>query len=393
MLCRDWVHEHLMRGKGLCDSPRTTDVERRTMRDLVIRHCLRALLVVTVLMAWALHAQVTSRISGYVRDSSGAVVPAAAVTATSVQQGLTRTTHADTTGYYELVAMPAATYDIQAESPGFQRQTQTNVELQVNQNLRLDLQLSPGEVHAEVTVSSTATMVNTSTATLAAVVDTRRVEDLPLNGRNIVGLTAILPVVTDVSAPETMSNTRSGPVMSVNGSRQVDNNFTFNGANWTNFAQTTGMNYPPPDAIAEVQIQTQQFDSQYGNSVGSQVVVTSKSGTNNFHGSAWEFLRNTDLNARSFLQPVRPTDIENQFGAAAGAPIKKDKLFGFGYYQALRVRPQAGSALAFVPSAAQRSGDFTSLSTNLKDPLNALTGQPLTDSSGRPCVAGKIIAA
>jgi hypothetical protein len=353
---------------------------------------LTTLSVVTALMTWTLHAQVTSRISGYVRDSSGAVVPTAVVTAISVQQGLTRTTHADATGYYELVAMPAATYDIQAESPGFQRQTQTNVELQANQNLRLDFQLSPGEVHAEITVSSTATMVNTSTATLAAVVDTRRVEDLPLNGRNIVGLTAILPGVTDVSAPETMSNTRSGPVMSVNGSRQVDNNFTFNGANWTNFAQTTGMNYPPPDAIAEVQIQTQQFDSQYGNSVGSQVVVTSKSGTNAFHGSAWEFLRNTVLNARSFFQPVRPTDIENQFGAAAGAPIKKDKLFGFGYYQTLRVRPQAGSALAFVPSAAQRSGDFSSLSTNLKDPLNALTGQPITDSSGRPCVAGKIIA-
>ena len=171
-----------------------------------------------------------------------------------------------------------------------------------------------------------------------------------------MSLTQILPGVTDVVATETMANTRSGPVLVVNGSRQVDNNFMMTAANWTNWAQSTGMNFPPPDAIAEVQIQTQQFDSQYGNSAGSQVVVTSKSGTNALHGSAWEFLRNRDLNARSFFQTVRPFDTENQFGAAAGGPIKKDKLFAFGYYQGLRVRPQSGSAVAFVPTDPQRKG-------------------------------------
>jgi hypothetical protein len=361
------------------------------MSILGTRGCLKSIPVAAVFFVCGLHAQVTSRISGYVKDTSGAIVPQAAVTAIS-QQGLTRTTNSDTTGYYELLEIPASLYQIQVEAPGFQKQTQTNVELQANQNLRLDVQLTVGEVKTEVMVSSTATMVNTSTATLAAIVDDRRVQDLPLNGRNIVGLTAILPGVTDVSAPETMANTRSGPILAVNGSRQIDNNFTFNGANWTNFAQTTGMNYPPPDAIGEVQIQTQQFDSQYGNSVGSQVIVTSKSGTNAFHGSAWEFLRNTDLNARSFFQTVRPTDIENQFGGAAGGPFKKDKLFGFGYYQGLRVRPQAGSAIALVPTAAERNGDFTGLSTTLKDPLNPLTGQPLTNSGGQPCVAGNVIA-
>ena len=353
-----------------------------------------ALLLASLLFCgcFALRAQVTSRISGFVKDSSGAIIPKASVKAVSVEQRLTRTTETDSTGYYELLAIPAATYEIDVESPGFERQVQTGVALQASQDLRLDVVLSPGAVRAEVTVTSSATLVNTSSATLAAVVDDRRVQDLPLNGRNIMNLAEILPGVTDISAPETMANTRSGPMMSVNGGRQVDNNFLFNGANWTNFAQTTGMNYPPPDAISEVQIQTQQFDSQYGNTVGSQVSVTSKSGTNTLHGSAWEFLRNTDLNARSFFQPVRPTTHENQAGAAAGAPIKKNQLFAFGYYQRLWNRPQAGSALAFVPTSTQRNGDFTTLTTKLKNPNNALTGQPLTAPNGAPCVVNNIIS-
>src|SRR6185437_6030025 len=196
-----------------------------------------------LLVALSLNAQVTSRISGYVKDSSGAIVPNATLKATSVEQRLTRTTQSDSTGYYEFLAMPASNYEIEVDSTGFQHQTQKGVALQSSQNLRLDIVLGLREVHAEVTITGAATLVNTSTATVASVVDDRRVQDLPLNGRNIVSLTEILPGVTDISAPETMSNTRSGPVMSVNGSRQVDNNFLFNGANWTNFAQSTGMNY------------------------------------------------------------------------------------------------------------------------------------------------------
>jgi hypothetical protein len=339
----------------------------------------------------AIYAQVAGRISGYVKDPSGAIIAHATVKAVTVEQQLSRTTETDNTGFYDLLAMPPGTYAITVECAGFQSQVQTGVTLQVGDALRLDVALQVGSVRSELTVTSTATLVNTTSATLSSLVDDRRVQDLPLNGRNIMNLTEILPGVTDISATETMANTRAGPMMSVNGGRQVDNNFLFNGANWTNFAQTTGMNYPPPDAIAEVQVQTQNFDSQYGNSVGSQISVTSKSGTNSLHGSAWEFLRNNVLNARSFFQPVRPTTRENQAGAAAGGPIQKDKLFAFGYYQRLWNRPQAGSAIALVPTSAQRNGDFTSLSNTLKDPLNALTGQPLTDSTGRPCVQGNII--
>src|SRR5438128_2739857 len=157
--------------------------------------------------------------------------------------------------------------------------------------------LKVGAIQSEVTVASTATLVNTTNQTLSGLVDDRRVQDLPLNGRNILGLAGILPGVTTVFAPQEINNTRAGPSMSVNGGRAVDNNFTFNGANFVHFGQTTGLNYPPPDAVQEVRIQTHNFDSQYGNSAGSQVSVTSKAGSNSFHGTAWEFLRNDQLNA------------------------------------------------------------------------------------------------
>jgi len=345
-----------------------------------------------LLACGALDAQVAARINGYVKDPSGANLARATVTAVSAEQQLTRTAETDATGYYNLLAMPPGVYEVRVESTGFERQIQTGVSLTQGQTLRLDIEMRLGAVQSEITVSSQAVLVNTTNQTLSALVDDRRVQDLPLNGRNVMGLAGTLPGVTTVFAPQEMTNTRTGPTMIVNGGRAVDNNFTFNGANFTNFAQTTGMNYPPPDAIQEIRIQTHNFSSEYGNSAGSQVSVTSKSGTNSFHGAAWEFLRNDKLNARSFFQPRRPTSRQNQAGGAAGGPIRKDKLFAFGYYQKLWNRPESGSTVALVPTDPQRAGDFSSLSTRLRNPNNSLTGQPLLDSTGRPCVNNNIIS-
>lgn len=338
-----------------------------------------------------LHAQVAGRINGYVKDPSGASVVGATVRAVSMEQQLTRAVVTDGTGYYNLLAMPPGTYQVSVESPGFERQVQTGVALTQGQTLRLDMEIKLGAVQAEITVTSQAVLVNTTSQTLSALVDDRRVQDLPLQGRNVMGLAGILPGVTDVSAPQEMGNSRDGPKMVVNGGRREDNNFTFNGANFTHFANSTGVNYPPPDAIQEIRIQTHGFSAEYGNSAGSQVSVTSKSGSNAFHGSAWEFLRNTRLNARSFFQPRRATSRQNQAGGALGGPVVKDKLFFFGYYQKLWNRPESGSSVALVPTAAQRAGDFSALST-LRNPTDALTGQPLLDSTGRPCVNNKIIS-
>jgi hypothetical protein len=217
------------------------------------------------------------------------------------------------------------------------------------------------------------------------------VQDLPLSGRNIVGLARILPGITNVTAPQEVANTRAGPDMSVNGGRSVNNNFTFNGANFTHFGQTTGVNMPPPDAVQEIRIQTNNFTAEYGNNSGSQVSVTSKAGTNQFHGSLWEFLRNDKLNARSEFQTRRAQTRQNQFGGAGGGPIRRDKLFVFGYYQRLENRPETGSQQTNLPSAAQRTGDFTG-SPAIRNPVDPITNQPLLDAFGRPCIAGNIIS-
>jgi Carboxypeptidase regulatory-like domain len=351
-----------------------------------------AVMVAALGFSSALHAQVAGSIAGYVKDPTGASIVGAAVQVVSAEQQLTRSAVSDATGFYNLLAMQSGVYEVTVSAPGFEKQTQSGVRLTLGENLRLDVTLKVGAVQSEVMVTSTATLVNTVNQTLSGLVDDRRVQDLPLNGRNVMSLARILPGIVAVNAPQELTTTRSGPNMSVNGGRSVSNNYTFNGANFTHFGQTTGMNYPPPDAVQEIRIQTHNFTSEYGNNAGSQVTVTSKSGSNQLHGSAWEFLRNEQLNARSFFQPRRPTTRQNQAGAAAGGPIKRDRLFVFGYYQKLWNRPETGTTQVFVPTPEQRTGDFTALRTQLKNPTDGLTGQPMLDATGRPCIAGNIVS-
>jgi hypothetical protein len=207
-----------------------------------------------------------------------------------------------------------------------------------------------------------------------------------------MGLAAILPGVTNVNAPQQMRDARGGSEMDVNGGRPNMNLFTFDGGYFNNPSRNTGINYPPPDAIQEVRSLTQNFTAEFGHNPGAQVEVLSKAGTNSFHGALWEFLRNNNLNARDFFAPRVPSQKQNQFGAAAGGAILKNKLFIFGSYQGLTNRQEAESVQALVPSAAERNGDFTGLRTSLVNPVDAVTGNPLTDAGGAPCVAGNRIA-
>ncbi len=364
----------------------------------------RRMFVSTQVLAWMLllwvlvsvavvpvQAQVTGSVSGYIKDPSGAAVPGANLTAKSVEQQLTRSTQSNAEGFFNLLAMPPGTYEISAEASGFQKQIQKDVRLTVGENLRLDVQMKLGAMETEVTVSSTATLVNTSSPALSGLIDDQRVVDLPINGRNVMALTRILPGVLGVNAPQDLSDSRGGPTMNVNGGRANMNQFTFNGAYFNNPSRNTGMNYPPPDAVQEVRIQTHNFAPEFGRNPGGNISVVSKAGSNDFHGSAWEFLRNDKLNARSFFQTVRPTQRQNQYGAAGGGPVIKNKVFAFGAYQGLKNRQQAGSVQAIVPSAAERNGDFSSSGVTLRNPTDPITGAPFTDASGSPCVAGNVI--
>ena len=171
-------------------------------------------------------------------------------------QSLTRSALSDTTGFFNLLSMQPGVYDISTAAPGFEKQVQSGVRLTSGENLRVDVALKVGSLTSEIAVTSTATLVNTTNQTLSGLVDDRRVQDLPLSGRNVVSLARIIPGITNVTAPQEVTNTRGGPDMSVNGGRSVNNYFTFNGANFTHFGQTTGVNMPPPDAVQEIRIQT-----------------------------------------------------------------------------------------------------------------------------------------
>lgn len=364
--------------------------QKNRMFNSVFR--LPALILLALAASGVAPGQVTGTISGYVRDPSGGAVPNAAVTATMTEQKSVRTAQTDETGFYNFLAMPPGHYELAFQGSGFQKQIRSDVELTVNQNVRLDATLTLGSVESAVTVGAEAPLVETLSPTLSGLIDDRRVVDLPLNGRNVIGLARILPGVLNVSAPQQMSDARGGPKMDVNGGRPNMNLFTFNGGYFNNPSRNTGINYPPPDAVQEVRVLTHNFGAEFGHNPGSQVEVISKSGTNSLHGSVWEFLRNDALNARNFFSPRVPALKQNQFGAAAGGPILKDKLFLFGAYQGLRDRREAQSIQALVPSAAERAGDFTALPQTLMNPTDPITGAPYTDSTGAPCVSGNRIA-
>lgn len=337
-------------------------------------------------------AQVTGTISGYIKDPTGAAVPGANATAVMVEQQITRKTQTNSEGFYTFVAMLPGTYEITFEAGGFQKLVRSGIRLTVNENIRVDAALTLGSVETQINVDGAAPLVDTVSPTLSGLVDDRRVVDLPLNGRNVIALARILPGVLNVRAPQQLSDARGGPTMNVNGGRPNMNLFTFNGGYFNNPSRNTGMNYPPPDAIQEVRILTHNFAPEYGRNPGSQVNVVSKTGSNDFHGSVWEFLRNDSLNARNFFQPRVSDQKQNQFGFAAGGPLRKNKLFAFGSYQGLRDRREANTIEALVPSAAERAGDFSGLGTTLTNPTDTLTGLPFRDASGNPCVVANRIA-
>ena len=331
-------------------------------------------------------AQVAGTISGYVRDESGAVVPGVDVKATMLGQKVTRSTVSDETGFFNLLAMPRGNYVIEAQLPGFATERST-AELTAGQNLRVDFKMNLGQLQEVVEVSAAAALVETRSATMSGLVDDRRVQELPLNGRNVVELARTLPGITDVQASQEMGSTRGGPTLIVHGASRGQNNFTLNGSNFTNFSQTAGFNPPPPDAVQEIRVQTSTFSAEYGNNAGAQVSMVTKAGSNDFHGSVWEFHRNDKLNARSFFQPRRPKQRQHQPGASAGGRLLPNKLFYFGSFQALSNRAEAGSSQALVPTDAQRLGDFSGLSTALRNPVDPITGRPFADASGPSCVS------
>ena len=328
------------------------------------------------LAAAAALAQGDGTIHGTVTDPSGLPVPKAKVTATLEERGTTRQTESDGEGTYILPLLPVGTYRVDVEAQGF-KLFRSTVTLTSNQNARVDAKLQVGHLTESVTVTAEAPQVDSRSSTVGALIDSRRVVDLPTNGRNVIALAQILPGVADVSAPQTFTGDRSGPTVSVSGARANENLFLFDGTDFNGLFRNTGLNYPPPDAIREVKVLTNSFSAEYGRNAGSIFNVVTRSGTNQIHGRAWEFTRNSALNARNFFLPTTAGLIQNQFGGSAGSPIRRDKLFIFGSYEGLRIRPASASTTGTPLTAAERNGDF---SRSLPLPIDPASKKPFPNN-------------
>jgi carboxypeptidase family protein len=333
--------------------------------------CKRATLIAisclaSVLTASSLFGQATGSLSGTVQDRSGAVLPGAAVTATSQETGIARNTETDETGHYLLTLVPIGTYTLQVTAQGFQTVEQKDILLQVDQSREVDFTLVPATVQQTVEVSATAVAVETNNASLGQVITSQQVAELPLNGRDFVQLASLTPGTTQETNPNSFSNgaassevaIRGSFSLSVGGSRANSTDFLLDGVDNNELTSGGIAILPSIDALQEFKVLTYTYSAEYGTRGGPAVLLTTKSGTNEIHGNLFDFLRNTSLNARNFFSPTRGKFIQNQFGGSLGGPIKKDKTFFFVDYQGRRTE-QGITFVGQVPTAAMLNGDFT----------------------------------
>lgn len=315
----------------------------------------------------------TSSVLGTVRDSSGGVVPGASVTATNLATGISLTVVSNGMGDYVVAPLRVGTYGMKAEAQGMAPQVFQSVSLDVDQHLRVDFELRAGSVQEQVTVTAAPPTLEVQSATVGQVIGSRQIEDLPLVGRNFQGLSALVPGAIPSSA-HSRDNGPSGGGVSLSGTRSWDNAFLLDGVdNSTNAAEmVTNVNLtasPNLDAIQEFKIQSSTFDAQYGRTVGGVVNVVTKSGTNQLHGTAYDYLRNSALNANSWrnneLGIRKGVRIRNQFGGVVGGPVVmphyngKDKTFFFADFEAIRDLLPPGATTVTVPDDKMRSGDFS----------------------------------
>jgi hypothetical protein len=306
--------------------------------------------------------QITGNIRGTITDPSGAVIRGATVTAQQVETGLSRATTTDRDGNYVLLELPVGHYSLQVVAKGFQEQVQDGITLNVNETASVSPRLAVGSEQQRVLVSADAELIEPTVTSMGKVVEQQELEDLPLNGRNFSQLGLLQPGVVPLTPgiAEAGGSLRNGQAYAVNGQRPESNNFLIDGANNFNGVDGGFVLKPPVDAITEFRIITHSANAEFGGALGSTTNIITRSGTNQLHGTLWEFLRNDAVDANNYFAPTKEPLKQNQFGAAAGAPIRKDKTFVFGFYEGFRNR-QGESGLTTVPSVKQRTGDFSEL--------------------------------
>ncbi|MBY0505663.1 MAG: carboxypeptidase regulatory-like domain-containing protein [Bryobacteraceae bacterium] len=347
---------------------------------------LHRLAVSLLLCSAAASAQnVTASLTGLIKDGTGASIPSAKVRATNTGTQATFDAVVEADGSYVFRALPAGLYQVRFEASGFQAREVRDIRLQVNEAARLDVTLSVASTNESVTVSSAVVNVDTTSATLRTVVDQKRIEELPLNGRNATQLMRLVAgVVADPRADVTSGTTYPGTTpVSVNGGRANATNYVLDGAQNNDLYSNAPNPFPNPDALQEFSVQTNNFSAEFGRQSGGLVNAITKSGTNQWHGSAFEFVRNQALNATNFFGPVDPATgrrrqdglKRNQFGGTLGGPLVipkvyngKDRTFFFFSYQGTLERRVPAEVLRIVPTTLQRRGDFSAQARALRDP-------------------------
>jgi len=359
-----------------------------------------ALVLVTVVAGLSLAGsnaeaqQITASIRGTVLDPSGAIVQAATVTAKQIETGLTREAITDRQGEYVLIELPIGHYQLEVQAKGFQKYLQQGISLDVNETATVGIHLKLGSETQQVEVSANAALVQSTVSSLGETVMEHEILDLPLDGRNFSQLGLLQPGVVPLTPGllEAGGPARQNQAYAVDGQRPESNNFMIDGADNESSVDGGFVLKPPIDAIAEFKILSHNANAEFGRNTGSTTNIVTRSGSNSFHGAAWEFLRNDAMDASDyFTQNVQPLK-QNQFGATFGGPIVKDKTFFFGYYEGFRNR-QGETVPATVPSSAERTGNFGELCNNITGDSFSTSGpyaSQCVNSLGNPDPNGQL---
>ena len=327
------------------------------------------------LARFAALAQVTpaTTLSGTVVDATGASVPSAAIELTNTDTHFTKRTETDTQGRFLFNLVPPGAYDLTVTAKGFSTYNQRGITLDVNVPASVRVTLAVSGTTEQVTVHANAPMIDTESGTLRQVVSQKYIQDLPLNGRNAAALVYMAPGTVTGKGQDTATyaSTSDTIAVSVNGTYGDQVSYKLDGATHQDSITNLNAAFPNPDALAEFSVETNNFDARYGGAGGAVVNIVTKSGSNTMHGSLFEYLRNGDLNARNFFAPQQDALKRNQFGGSVGGPVLRDKLFYFGSYQGTTINNTTFGNTAFVPTAAQRQGDFS----GMKPITNPATGK------------------
>jgi hypothetical protein len=336
------------------------------------RVCLLLALALIPCRAIVVRADTVGSISGTVTDQTGGVIPDTTVTALNLDTTLAQTTKTNANGFYNFTALPVGRYEIEILREGFNPYKRTGLVVDVNSQLRVDISLSMGEQKEEVVVSDTAVHVETESSQMGEVVSGKEIVTVALNGRSFTDLLALQPGIVPMSTQQPNSIVMAGAQVaiapsgglnpgnqSISGQREDANGFLVNGGDVKEMMNGGTSIVPDLDSISEFRVLTNNFDAEYGNYSGGIVNVVTKSGTNQLHGSGFEFLRNTDLDAKNFFSPERNVFRQNQFGGTVGGPIKKEKVFFFADYQGTRTNQGIDTGQIPVPSLADRTGNLS----------------------------------